>query len=378
MDMDNGLRETVSALAAGRRLVAILNSRQSKRPCGRDAWVAATVRAVDAFADTRSVIISSVGLNTYELTLTLAAAANLPVVVVAADPDREETIRAGFKLSRESSLIVTPPSTKTSSTASDPEHERDRAIVELADTLIPVSIRAGGFFARAIDDAVASGKLVDTRFQTPYASAVDHPQYDFSTANLNPRLTGLSWPFLTHWTRSHHGPLPWERAIEYYREIPSSASYPRSAFANLKRILAEQRIRASERFIREQLRVVAFTAAVPAEAIKLMRWRRRYVYYNFEPYGIAVQLDAAKKFGARPVIYGTDADFAAMDTNDRPFFQSRGGKVADWTPEFEWRLIGDCDLSRLNHDEALVIVYRPEEIAETQALTRFPVESLTV
>ena len=47
--------------------VAILNSRQSKTPLGSDPWVSQTLKAVNFAAGQDWTILSSVGMNTWEL-----------------------------------------------------------------------------------------------------------------------------------------------------------------------------------------------------------------------------------------------------------------------------------------------------------------------
>ena len=57
----------IDSLPPDRKCV-ILNSRQSKRPCNRDDWVTATARAVDGVIRQGLTVITSTGLNTWELT----------------------------------------------------------------------------------------------------------------------------------------------------------------------------------------------------------------------------------------------------------------------------------------------------------------------
>jgi hypothetical protein len=118
---------------------------------------------------------------------------------------------------------------------------------------------------------------------------------------------------------------------------------------------------------------VSFSALKPLEAVKLMRWRRRYVCYSFEPYGVAIRADIADAAGLRPVIYGDDELYSRLADSDRPFFQSRGSKVSDWRPEAEWRHLGDFNLPKLPVDGVKLITYTRPEAAALQQSTKYEV-----
>jgi hypothetical protein len=172
--------------------------------------------------------------------------------------------------------------------------------------------------------------------------------------------------------------LPGETASSFYRDLLESDEYPRSALRVLQRIVVEGCIRASQRFIRGGYAVVSLTAHDPVAATKLMRWRKRYVYYNFEPYGIAIGREAALASGIRPVVYGDEATFAELPETDRPFFQKAGSEIADWTPEAEWRHLGGLHLNKLPKDQVRVIVFRPEEVCVISGVSDLEVVSLTI
>lgn len=337
----------------------------------------ATTLAVEALVSESVVFLTSTGLNTWELVVHLVNTRGGSQVIVLEPGHDLDAVLKSFQLDPGRCILVqSDPATDRDSTSA--ARYRDQMIVWLADTLIPVSVRSGGFLEEVIRRSCSAGKAVDTRFRVPYRTARDRPDYSALCVRLNPAVEGEHWTFLTHWTRSHHGPLPEETAFEFYRDLLASGRYPRSALDILTVMLRSGRIQGSSRFIRGGFPVVSLTALTPPEAVKLMRWRRRYTYYNFEPYGIAIGPAAAEVLSCRPVIYGSDELYERLPQSERPFYQNAGSAVADWTPEAEWRVIGELRLTDLPREAIRVIVYRPEEIAAIEGACAFRVDALTV
>ncbi|MCX6832876.1 MAG: hypothetical protein NT028_12240 [candidate division Zixibacteria bacterium] len=369
----------IDSLPPDRKCV-ILNSRQSKRPCNRDDWVTATARAVDGVIRRGLTVITSIGLNTWELTTHLVNIRRGRQIIVLPSMGEEsiplvitQTI-SDFKLDPARCLFVAPTSdTIPGKSAKDFWPERDFLAVELADVVLPLSIRPGGNFDRLQNQAATAGKEICNDFRVDYRRPADRVRYDFEGCTFNPALDDPNWRYVIHWTRSSHGPYPAETRFEYYRDILASDTYCRSAYHTLVRIASDRTIRSTNRFISGGYQVVSFSALEPREAIKLMRWRRRYVCYSFEPYGIAIQTDTAIAAGLRPVVYGDDDLYSQLADCDRPFFQSRGSEVSDWRPEAEWRCLGDLNLQRLPADGIKLITYTYHEAAALQQLTKYEV-----
>lgn len=337
----------------------------------------ATTLAVATLVSEDVVFLTSTGLNTWELVVHLVNTQGGSQVIVlepGVDPD---AIIQSFQLDpARCNLVQTDLAADRDSKAV--ARHRDEIIVWLADKLVPVSVRSGGFLEEVIQRSYSAGKGVDTRFRVPYRAGFDRPDYDFPSQRLNSALAGDDWTFLTHWTRSHHGPLSRETAFEFYHDLLARERYPRSALDILSMILRSGSIRGSSRFIRGGFPVVSLTARTPQEAVKLMRWRRRYTYYNFEPYGIAIGPEAANTLSCRPVVYGSDELYEQLSPSERPFFQKAGSSVADWTPEAEWRVTGDLRLTDLPSEEIRVIVYRQQEIAAIESACAFRVDAMTI
>ena len=101
--------------------------------------------------------------------------------------------------------------------------------------------------------------------------------------------------------------------------------------------------------------------------------------WDFEPYGIAFQRNAfLRKFGARPVVYGGEAEWQSMDEDEKPYFQTRksSSEKIDWQTEKEWRVIGDLDLNLVGPEDAVVFVARESEVDALAELSIWPVVTL--
>ncbi len=350
------------------RKCVLLNSRQSKRPSRRDKWIQATKEAVEHFADD-CVFLTSIGMNTWELALHLVnECGGRQIIVIPAEDGINpanviDSVNLDFKLDpARVGFVFFNPSKSIKRSRKSCWLERDRIIVDLADTIVPVSVRSGGNLESIIAAAaVEHDKHVEARFAVEYRPAADRVTYNLNQKYINPRFAGSVWDYVTHWTRSSHTPYAGESSLAYYHDIINSDRYPRTASDTLARIVSERRIRASSRFIRGGYEVVSFTSLNPINAVKLMRWRRRYVYYSFEPYGIAIARSYVARISIKPVIYGDSQLYEQLSDEERPFFQNRGSGNADWRPEAEFRHLGDLSLGRVPADQVKLIVYRPAD-----------------
>ena len=366
--------EQFDLIISANKSCLVLNSRQSRRPCARDPWVQATSRAITSLQSAEPIFLTSIGQNTWEIAIHLVNRVGGRQIVVLPRQLEDygfssaEAVIAAFRLKtdRTSTLALD---------CDDPalwQNTRDAFLVSHAGVLVPVSLRADGNMARLL---AANSAKVDASFRIGYPKTIDTIHYDWNAAKLNPGVFD-EWDFLTHWSRSAQGPFPGQDLFDHYDAVLNSPDYPGSAFHSLRRILDEGRIRSSDRFIRGAFPVVSLTALPPNEALRLMRWRRRYGYYSFEPYGIAIRKSLAAESGFREVLYGVDEDYEAMNAKDRPFFQKAGSEVADWRPEAEWRHLGDIDLSLIPVENLRVTTYR---LAEAELLRgAYPYEVFSI
>jgi hypothetical protein len=252
---------------------------------------------------------------------------------------------------------------------------RDRAAVALAQKIFPVSLRPGGRLATLTKSAEVESKI-DRTFQIDYCHpSFKRAQYDITRS----ALSSSNWDYIVHWTRTRHGPWPGERRIDFYNRLLSSGSnYPNDAFSTLCRIADEGRIRASAEKIRDSVPAIGFTECDPAASLAMMRWLPKRVNWNFEPYGVAIKTEAARRIGIRPVIYGTGHEYENLPDSEKQYFQSSGEKNdVDWSREREWRHIGDLDLRRLPVEDLLFIAWRKSEAEMLREMTRCPAKVFT-
>ncbi len=358
-----------------RHPTVVLNSRQSKTPRGDDPWVRNTIEAVKLAIHRHSPIVSSIGMNTWELSLWATGESGGNAVVILPAPSsgsREKSILSvasdfGIEFEKHAWLFV--PVSKGSGSAKSWWAERDRLAFEIATCIMPVSVRPKGRLLKYMETGLRPEQSIHEGFRTEYENGsrrdeINLPEKCFEVEN---------WPYVTHWTCRRYGPWPGETSADYYRAVAASrSSYARSASATLKKILAENLIRASGNHIRKSTPVVAFTALKPSEALPLMRWRKRYVRPTFEPYGIAIHYRAAMGIGIRPVTYLKSGGKKKTDEGVSPDM-IQGWGTGDWPKEKEWRAIGDVDLSELPEKNVIVLVPDKKEAEEFRSLTHFEV-----
>ncbi len=357
----------------------ILNSRQTKTPLGSDEWVRNSVDACKHLIGNGRPLIASIGMNTWELILWSIGEFNgrgiiiCPVKSTGSIENSIEKISCDFNLNPDNHTWAFIPVPQNSRSEKSWWTDRDQLAFEIAGNILPVSIRDGGCLDTLIGKELdKSEKSVDLIFKTGYKPG---PKERTKLVVPESCPVFLNWYHLTHWTCRTYKPWPGEKSSDFFRAIVNSRTeYPRSASCTLKRILAENRLRASGSHIRNETPVVALTSLEPCDALKLMKWRKRYVRPTFEPYGIAIFYRPAMKMGIRLVKYsGPDED--RNDADIAPELTQGYGK-GDWPKEQEWRSIGDVDLSLVPDEEAIVLVPSKEEVEEFQKLTRFEVRPL--
>ena len=356
---------------------AILNSRQSKTPNCRDAWAINTVAAVMYASQINEWdIVSSVGMFTWDFVTWLAGSQptmlDLVVPRVAGTDGRAiaDSIVRDFGLRSERVqwrfIDVTPAEFGS-------KHwwpQRDRMVIETANTILPVSLRQHG----ALEKLLASDEIrarCDSRFEvTSYDPESHHLRESIDPKRLTMEIRDWGSDWLIHWTRTCHGPWPGETRARFFEDFMEwQDGYCRSGFRTLQRILYERLIRASSWRIGDKQAMVAFTELSPVESIPLMRWRPRWSNWAFEPYGIAIHRDLAKGLGIRPIRYVDAVDWKRVPVEKRPYAHSAGKDDPIWPAEREWRCAGDLDLRAIPVDAIRIIV---REQAECVAMEHSP------
>jgi len=344
---------------------AILISRQAMHPSGKSAWVQKTVEAIRWVASSGRTLVTSHGIPTWELQLSLSSDMNIPLIVyVLTDTDDRLHEQAAYLLGQFSLKAERTEFRRVVSTVDqtkDLRPVRDCAVVEVAGLLIPVAIREGGNLQALIGEARKAGKELKLSFQTVH-SRRDRPlAYDLEESQLNSELANIGNDYIIHWTRTDNSAWPGEKLIDYYRAIISSDSYPHSALETLRRMLDRRLIMASSRHMPRNIATVSFSSLAPVEAVPLMKWRARYRQMSFEPYGIGIDREYALAGGIRPVRY-IEKEERSPDDNEAWLTQSTG-VITNWRTEKEYRYRGDFNFSYIAGDRLIVFTHRPEEAA---------------
>lgn len=360
-------------------LAVILNSRQGKIPCGKDGWVRNTIKAAQYAAEHNWTVITSIGMNTWEMALwACSRTGGGQVIICRANSegnyqDQIDEIVKDFNLAPErTGWLFYESAIKSRSPKSD-WPKRDQLAIDTAKILIPVSVRTGGNLERLLNGS--TGKEIITEFKTAYAAQsserIAPPDIEIVGANV----ANLHWDHICHWTRTNNGPWPGQSRAAYYKGIAESDSYPNDGLATLINILHSKQIYGSSENIRENNKAVAFSNLPPKEMLPLMSWRKRRVSFNFEPYGIAISRQAAAAKEIRPVIYGPPSLYKRLSDSDKPYFQSDGENGGEWRPENEWRCLGDLDLSDIPDSEISIIVRDLSEIPKIRKCGNWQIES---
>jgi len=363
-------------------LGVILNSRQSKTPVGDDKWVQGTNEAVSQAIQSGYTLITSIGLNTWELTLWACSKQNgFQIVICPLNsfemiPHTVKSVIADFNLNPGRTGWLFFESTDKKSPKKDWQI-RDELAIYSADIFIPVSLRPQSNLQLMIEPYLADkGRQLIGDIKTGYHKPIY--QHQHIPKKPGDHLAGLKWDYITHWTRSCNGSMPGQFSHDYYQQITNSQTvYCNHALNVLKNILIEKSIRASSNNLPANLSAVAFTINHPKQMLKLMRWRKRLVNWNFEPYGIAIRTKAAVKQGIKEVIYGDKNRYDQLTEKQKRFFQNTRGEKSDWQTENEWRHIGNIDLNIFSSDDIRIIVSNPSEIEKIKSYTESKIISFT-
>lgn len=363
--------------------VVILNSRQTKTPSGNDPWVSQTIKAVKYASENDYTLLTGTGMNTWELACWASGLYDTAQIIIShirsADqiPGIIENILSEFALkpARTAWLFYKSDEDARSPKANWPI--RDKLALEIAHKILPVSIRPGGNLMTLIDKYQFNENVeIINDFKCDYD--IKKQEQIFKPDHVQAAVPRKKWNFITHWTRTCHGPWPGETSAEFYKTLAESKNqYPNNTLETLKHILREDLIRGSGKNLRAGLSGVSFSSLHPADVLALMGWRKRLVRWNFEPYGIAISRPAAIAAGIQPVIYGRPELYEQLVKTDKPYFQSEGADGGSWRDEKEWRYLGDINLGILNPADMRIIVFRPAEIGALRGLTEASVVSFT-
>lgn len=349
-----------------KRTAAILLSRQPLRPSGQMAWVKQSVDAIHWLKNRGFVFCSSIGMQTWELLTAFASLEKVKqTLFIAAGDDHEyeqSKVLAIAQFDLNCGLVDFIPvfSEKRNTTKEELWLERDKAVLEAADILVPVSLRKGGHMDSLLQRLRQQGKDVEDRFQIDYEKRVQPLAYRLKEEQLNPELRKLEDRYLIHWTRASNSAWPTERLIDYYQAVIESESYPRSAFSTLTNIIATGIVVATSKNMPHGIPTVSFSGLAPVDVVPLVRWRSRFRQMSFEPYGVGIEKEYAMSKGICPVQY---YDRNCNNTSDsEPWLWQSVGEKSDWRAEKEYRYKGDFDLATMPSSRLLNFCYTQGEV----------------
>lgn len=346
----------------------VFNSRQSKYPRGCDNWITATGKAVVAAGEKQMTILTSLGMNTWEILLTYASKLNTNVIILMPGQDTLRTeqlneIRERFQLSERQTGFMFPCDSDGKSRRELMQY-RDRRIAELSDVIYPVAVRNQGMMESLLGEY---REKVAPAYSIPYGMPSRlRPRYD--EKKFNNRIIHNN--MIVHFTRSNSEPWPGESEYQYYSGIINSGEeYYHSAGNSLLHILRDKKISASCRNIRGGFRVVGFAGINEENAASLFRYRSRLVNPYFEPFGICLSEKDALRFGIKPVVYGPPRVYSRLSNDTRPFYQNCGSFGEQWRLENEWRHRGDFDFSHIPSNIIKIVVPKEADIKSIQENT---------
>lgn len=160
---------------------------------------------------------------------------------------------------------------------------------------------------------------------------------------------------LIHCTRAVSGPWPGQSWRSYRDDLllGSPTVIARDCIDALCRIVKTGRLIGGHLASGGDEPVVCFSAAALPDLLSRRSYRSHLQRWDYEPFGVAISIDAAKQIGIAPVTYVDDPRSGSPIPRHRRVAR---GKTHDWTGEQEWRALGDVDLFALPTDAVGVFV----------------------
>lgn len=340
---------------------AILLSRQKLYPHKKIPWVIKVLEALNWIKNQELAILTSTGTPTWELLITGAKRKFIKqIICISADSinnykEKENYFRRQFIFDNNMRSI---PIISTYKDKKDNYVYRDEKIIELADILIPVSIRKSGFINKKLTESV--DKNINYSFYTPYKYSEINTNKNFNNYSIRNVDIFYKDNYYIHWTRKNRNGWPDETLDNYYSAILKSDTYPRDAFQTIMRILEKKKIIGSERHLSSGSKCVSFTGSSVVDFVKLMKWRKRYTEYSFEPYGLGIEKKFGISIGIHKITYLHKYALKEIDPSERWKYHSLG-EYYDWITENEYRYKGDLDFFNIPNDKLICFCLHKEE-----------------
>ncbi|MCR9291785.1 MAG: hypothetical protein NXI32_03640 [bacterium] len=415
-----------SCLNPTRGISAIVSSRLGRRHAHLPEWPTVLESILRDITRTRSQLLLTPGSTLADAIRDFAAIAEIPTVSLQL-PKANESLPAWMKkvlmqpVSKQTQpMILLSPVALENRSEEKRDPIQDRAAIYLAERLYCLLVRQRGTIERLLDKRLSEGlhatgsiflrlsedsSPADREWLnrgvvgwyvpriTPDAPWIPlqhfiHTECGRATTHTSrPRLRQLTsaiprawstddiqdWSWLTHCTRSSSGAGPDEsEAVQRLRLWQAGREIEQHPLSSLERICRDGRILGSRRLMRSKLRCVSFSAVPLPQLLERRTYRSHLARWDWEPFGLLISRRALQALGAKPVIYGSEADFRQLSADQRPFYQPRGTKQ-DWTQELEWRVVGDVDLSALPRDSIRLFTETREQAQRLAERYAWPV-----
>ena len=265
---------------------------------------------------------------------------------------------------------------------------RDAAVIAIADRVDVVYARGGGNIAGSVRDRLHQLEDVSTRVAITslprcagreliqagaigwFTAAETHSDEQEQSIELpNVNAADQDWmhqesEWLVHCTRACVGPWPGETERQYRDAmLLGGAASQRGPLEALTHILRSGRLIANATASAKSWPVVCFSEVPLAQLLLSRCYRPHLKRWDYEPFGVAIRISAARQLGIVPVVYGDVADRRRLATEDQFRFQA-AGKTYDWTAECEWRSCQDVDLHQLDPGDVRVFVATNSDAAK--------------
>lgn len=273
---------------------------------------------------------------------------------------------------------------------------RDQLIIQLADRIDAVHVRRGGAIAASLAARIRQRQDASTRVAiTPDAKCAATSLiaggaigwYSPRPASTNPTDNRIDFSalanapddawiqtegqWLIHCTRAPRGRWP-EETSNQYRDallLGDETCVHRDSIHSLLRIVRSGRLVAGSTASKSDYPVVCFSEVSLAELLERRCFRPQLGRWDYEPFGIAIRLSAARSIGIEPVLYGQPKMRATLSRRDQFRFHPIG-RTFDWRVEKEWRSPGSIDLNRLSRKD--VRVFAASSVASRNGLADCP------
>ena len=150
----------------------------------------------------------------------------------------------------------------------------------------------------------------------------------FHARRQPPLAYDASSTYLIHSTRSCVGPWPQQSQSEYLDDlIWDRPDADHSLLATLVRIVRQRRLIAGTATIRSGHPVVCFSHVSLATRAGQRTYRRHRVRWDYEPFGLAIDVRWGRERGIRPVQYGPESTWQRLACEERPFFQCTSSRT---------------------------------------------------